>query len=115
MATPYKSYQPKAAAGTVVDYIDDAERSDRRPLRIKRVIICDEISAVTTGQEIGIISGSKRTPIYETGAAGTAGLAVAQEFDFLLGPDDRMYAGFNVATAKDALWMLVLGELEGEV
>lgn len=112
MAEPYKSHRPKAAAGTVVDYIDDAERSDRRPLRIKRVVICDESNVVSAGQEIGIISGSKRTPIYESGAAGTAGVAVAQEFDFLLGPDDRMYAGFNVATAKDALWMLVLGEYE---
>jgi len=115
MVVPYKSFRSKAAAGTVVDYIDDAERSDRRPLRIKRVVICDEISVVTLGQEVGIISGGKRTPIYETGAAGVAGIAVAQEFDVLLSPDDRIYAGFNVATAKDALWLLVLGELEGEV
>ena len=114
MAEPYKSFQAKGAAGTAVDYIDDAERSDRRPLRIKRVVICDEISTVTSNQEIGIISGGKRIPIYETGAAGTAGLAVAQEFDFLLSPDDRIYAGFNVATAKDALWMLVLGEYESK-
>jgi hypothetical protein len=110
--SPYLGFTTKAAVGTAVDYLEMPERQKRQPLRIKSVSICDDSSNVTDSQEIGILSGGKRYILYKSLAAGTAGLPIQKDFDLLLGPDDRIYAGFNVATAKDALWLLVLGEYE---
>jgi len=112
MAEPYLGFTTKAAVGTVVDYLESPERQKRRPLRVKSVSMCDLTNHITTINEIGIWSGGQRYLIYKSNGTGTAGVPVQKDFDILLGPDDRIYAGFNVATAKDALTLTVVGEYE---
>jgi len=108
---PYHSLVSASAHGTTIDYLDTKNRASQKNVRVKYIAMCNETHDTSVSQEIGIIIGTKRIPIYESGEAGSTGICVSLKTDILLGSDDNIYAGFNLATAKDDLWLLVLGEI----